>query len=208
MNAAVPAPESAAAFVSRAGADSIYVTGQFDLHQALLDRALGYLRDIAPRAEIIPARGLYTDLADWEARWPAERTFYGGCVIVTADAAARLLGSPPASLSTADLCKPLPFRGGHEIPAAVGVEIAAFVEMRRPVAWLGFEQPLPPFIELRRWLSRFSVEVRLPHNVWVTSNAGAFLYPAVDAAPYAPAVAHLPLRRRSPGGQPRPIAGS
>jgi hypothetical protein len=204
-----------APFLARACDRPIYVTGQFDLDQALLDRALGYLRDMAPWAEIIPARGLYTDLADWEVRWPAERTFYGGCVVVTADAAARLLNTPadnlgsmPANLGAADLCKPLPFRGGHEIPAAVAVEIAAFVAMRRPVAWLGFEQPLPPFIEVRRWISRFTVETQPPPCTWFTSLAGAFLYPAVDAGSYAPAVAHLPLRRRVPGGRPRPIAGS
>jgi hypothetical protein len=182
----------------------------------LLDRTLGYLRDIAPRAEIIPARGLYIDLADWEARWPAERTFYGGCVVVTANAAARLpiapaatLGSPPGRLVAADLCKPLPFRGGHEIPALVAIEIAAFVAMQRPVAWLGFEQLLPPFIELRRWLPRFAVERHPPPDTWITSNAGAFLYPAGDAEPFAPVMADLPpLRRHGPDRRPLPVAGS
>jgi hypothetical protein len=205
---------SAGDFATRTGVRPIYVTGQFDLNQALLDRALGFVREAAPRAEIIPARGLYTDLVDWEARWPAERAFYGGCVVVTADAATRLpiafdeyAGSLPARLTAADLCKPLPFRGGHEVPAAVAIEIAAFVAMGRPVAWLGFEQPLPPFIELRRWLPQFAVERDPPAGTWFTSNAGAFLYSATDAEPFAPVIGKLPLlRRRHAGGRPRPVA--
>jgi hypothetical protein len=196
-----PLPGSRADFAARAGGLPIYVTGQFDLAQSALDDALEDLRREMPAAEIIPARGLYESVADWERRWPIERTLYGAAVVVTSGAAADL----PDPISAGTLSK-LPFRGGHEIRPEVATEIAAFVEMRRPVAWCGIEAPLPPYLVARRWFPRFALETRPPPGVWFHNDAGCFLWPATDAEEFVPVISGFQPLRRDPWARPKVVA--
>jgi hypothetical protein len=209
----LPLPGSCADLAARAGGRPIYVTAQFALARSVLDEALELLRRDMPGAEIIAARGLYEDLfADWHSRWPIERTLYGGAVVVTAGKPAELPDPLPADL----LSKPLPFRGGHDIPSAVAAEIAAFVEMRRPVAWLAFEAPLPPYLVAWRWLPRFAVDELprwRPHptlsgvrRMEMISDAGAYLYPAIHAEDFAPVISGFRPVRREPWTRPKVVA--
>jgi hypothetical protein len=137
-----------------AGRPRIYVTGQFDLRREVIDQNIAWLAneighaarrwrhdrtghlddDIAAlydRTEIVIARDLYQDIAEWGRRWSAERTNYSGAILMTA-------GEPPELPPDPDWdC--MPFRGGHDIPLAVAIELDAFVAMRRPVLWLARE---------------------------------------------------------------------
>jgi hypothetical protein len=175
-------PGGRADLAERAGSQPVYVMAQFHLGRSALDRVVDHLRREMPSTEFIIARDLYGDLADWQCRWPRERTIYGGAVVVTA-ADPRVDDDEPQRAG---------FRGGHEIQAEIACEISAFVAMRRPVAWIGLEGPS------MRWLSRFAVEMRMPIGVWVRSDAGAFLYSAIDAEHLAPVISDniLPPRSR------------
>jgi hypothetical protein len=133
----------------------IYVTAQFDLRRKVIDNNIAWLAselaeslpltrsrgkrrrraaaadlddDIAAlydRAEIVIARDLYSNIAEWERRWSGERTLYSGAILMTA-------GVPPDLPAEPDWdC--VPFRGGHDIPLAVAIEIDAFAAMCRPV---------------------------------------------------------------------------
>ncbi len=160
-------PGSRADFAERASGSPIYVTAQFDLRRPVLNAAVGELRREMAGAKIVLARGLYEDIADWERRFPTERTRYGGLIAVT------------AAISGPDFPGQVPARKqpfcGHGIPDPIASEIAAFVEMRRPVAWIGLEWPH------MCWLSRFVVDARPPNGTWFVSNAAAaFLSLATD----------------------------
>jgi hypothetical protein len=179
-------PGSRADLAERAGALPVYVTGQFDLRQEVLDRIIGGLGAQMPAAEIIAARGLYDDLDDWKRRWPAEGTLYGAAVVVTSGGPVEMPDGLTRRQMAEFMLRP-PFRGGHVVSLAVEIEIASFVAMRRPVAWLGLEFPSS------RWLSKFAVESDLPLG-WIAAlgTETARLYPAADADHFAPIMSAAP----------------
>lgn len=193
----------------------IYVTAQFDLRRNVIDQNIAWLAgeigraarrrrhdrvghldgDIAAlydRAEIVIARDLYQDIAEWECRWPGERTNYSGAILMTA-------GEPPDLPAEPDWdC--LPFRGGHDIPGAVAIEINAFAAMRRPVLWLAREVPgIGPHV-----FSAFAIESAWPGNR-CDPAFGALLFSAVDAEDFRPVGSGLPPWR-DPAGTRRHLA--
>ncbi len=185
-----------------AGRRRIYVTAQFDLRRQVIDQNIAWLAseighaaprrrhdqighlddDIAAlhdRAEIVIARDLYQDIAEWEHRWSGERTNYSGAILMTA-------GEPPDLPAEPDWdC--VAFRGGHDIPLAVAIEIDAFIAMRRPVLWLAREVvgAAPHAI------SRFAIESTWPGSRCDPALA-ARLYSAIDAEDFRPAGSGLP----------------
>jgi hypothetical protein len=195
-----------AAFLDRtaeiaAGRPRIYVTAQFDLQRQVIDRNIAWLaseiaeagrrrskvgnidRDIAAldgRAEIVIARDLYSDIAEWERRWSGERMNYSGAI---PDDRRRATGN----------CSPdpdwecLPFRGGHDVPLAVAIELDAFAAMRRPVLWLAREvRGAGPHV-----ISRFAIESAWPGSRCDLALA-ARLYSAIDAQDFQPVGSGLP----------------
>jgi hypothetical protein len=180
----------------------IYVTAQFDLRREVIDQniawlaseighaarrrrhdRIGYLDDdidaLYDRAEIVIARDLYQDIAEWERRWPAERTNYSGAILMTA-------GEPPEPPPDPDWDN-LPFRGGHDIPIAVAIEVEAFIALRRPVLWVAREViGAGPHV-----ISRFAIESAWPGNRCDPACA-ARLYSAVDAEDFQPVGSGLP----------------
>ena len=194
-----------AAFLDRtaeiaAGRPRIYITAQFDLRRQVIDQNIAWLaseiaeagrrrskvgnidRDIVAltgRAEIVIARDLYSDIAEWERRWSGERTNYSGAILMTA-------GEPPELSSDPDW-ECLPFRGGHDVPLAVAIELDAFAAMRRPVLWLAREVPgAGPHV-----ISRFAIESAWPGSRCDLALA-ARLYSAIDAQDFQPVGSGLP----------------
>ena len=162
-------PGSIADLARRAAGRPIYCTaGQFNFHPELIRCNLAWLHSQAPTAKFIAARGLYTDLDEWRARWPEERTRYGAAVVMTVG---ENVPEPDDPLATR-------FGGRHEIGAAVTTEITNLVTMRRPVAWLAFIWPKT------FWFSRFAVEGFEP----TSAERMAGLFPAADGETFAPTI--------------------
>lgn len=161
-------PGTIADLAARAGGLPVYLSGAFDLAAPVIGAVRGWFQGMAPEVDFIHARDLWRDLADWEARWPLERTRFGAMVLTTAAEAGA---------------------AAHVIGQTVATEIESFLAMRRPVGWLSVS-PGPRL----RFNARFAVE----GFEKVDLVRYAQVLPAGDTEPFRPPLSVLTTHRGRP----------